>query len=125
MAMVSIVAIVLVGLLGLTGCGDDSGSGTDTLGGRLNGSGATFPKTFYEVAIYEFLKQHQATTITYSGGGSGKGRTDLQENVVDWAGSDGLVKDADRAKYKGGEFLNFPTVSAPITPKRKRAISSA
>ncbi len=115
MAMVSIVAIVLVGLLGLTGCGDDSGSGTDTLGGRLNGSGATFPKTFYEVAIYEFLKQHQATTITYSGGGSGKGRTDLQENVVDWAGSDGLVKDADRAKYKGGEFLYFPTVIAPIT----------
>ncbi len=111
----SVVAIVLVGLLGLAGCGDDAGSGTDTLGGRLNGSGATFPKTFYEVAIYEFLKQHKATTITYSGGGSGKGRTDLQEDVVDWAGSDGPVKDADRSKYKGGDFLYFPTVIAPIT----------
>ncbi len=44
-----------------------------------------------------------------------KGRTDLQEQAVDWAGSDGLVKDADRTKYKGGEFLYFPTVIAPLT----------
>ena len=109
------VFVVLVAVLGVTGCGGTGGAATDSLTGVLNGSGATFPKTFYEVTVYEFTKQHKATTITYSGGGSGKGRTDLQEQVVDWAGSDGLVKDADRTKYKGGEFLYFPTVIAPIT----------
>jgi phosphate transport system substrate-binding protein len=53
--------------------------------------------------------------VTYAGGGSGKGRTDLQEQLVDFAGSDGLVKTEDVAKYKGGAFLYFPTVTAPIT----------
>jgi phosphate transport system substrate-binding protein len=53
--------------------------------------------------------------VAYAGGGSGKGRTDLQGQLVDWAGSDGLVKEADKGAYKGGAFLYFPTVTAPIT----------
>ncbi len=121
-------------------CGDDGGSTTAANGstaktgatastgaptttaapkvdvtGTLNASGATFPKGFYEVAIAEFKKAQPKATLTYAGGGSGKGRTDLQSQVVDWAGSDGLVKDADKPNYKGGEFLYFPTVVAPIT----------
>ncbi len=83
--------------------------------GTLAASGATFPKGFYELAIAEFKKAQPKATLTYAGGGSGKGRTDLQSQVVDWAGSDGLVKDADKPNYKGGEFLYFPTVVAPIT----------
>ena len=35
--------------------------------------------------------------------------------MVDFAGSDGLVKPEDVPKYKGGEFLYVPTVAAPIT----------
>ena len=54
-------------------------------------------------------------TINYGGGGSGKGRQDLADQVVDWAGTDGLIKDEDLAKFKGGEVLYFPTVLAPIT----------
>ncbi len=83
--------------------------------GTLAASGATFPKSYYELAISEFKKVQPKANITYAGGGSGKGRTDLQSQVVDWAGSDGLVKEADKALYKGGEFLYFPTVVAPIT----------
>jgi phosphate transport system substrate-binding protein len=83
--------------------------------GTLAASGATFPKGFYELAIAEFKKAQPKATLTYAGGGSGKGRTDLQSQVVDFAGSDGLVKDADKPNYKGGEFLYFPTVVAPIT----------
>ena len=83
--------------------------------GTLAASGATFPKGFYELAIAEFKKAQPKATLTSAGGGSGKGRTDLQSQVVDWAGSDGLVKEADKANYKGGEFLYFPTVVAPIT----------
>jgi phosphate transport system substrate-binding protein len=80
----------------------------------LNASGATFPKAFYEEAIAEFKKINKDVTINYGGGGSGKGRKDLADQIVDWAGSDGVVKDADKPTYKGGDFLYFPTVVAPI-----------
>jgi phosphate transport system substrate-binding protein len=123
-------------------CGDDSGTtdttpaasgstassgSTTTVGaptttvakidvtGTLAASGATFPLAFYQQAIQDFKKIQSKATIAYAGGGSGKGRTDLQGQLVDFAGSDGLVKEADKAAYKGGAFLYFPTVTAPIT----------
>jgi phosphate transport system substrate-binding protein len=117
--------LVLFALVGLTAaCGDDKGSessqggtsenGTKLAAATLNASGATFPAPFYEQVIAEFSEKHSGVTINYGGGGSGKGRTDLQTGVVDWAGSDGLVKAEDVPKYKGA-FLYFPTVAAPIT----------
>jgi phosphate transport system substrate-binding protein len=54
-------------------------------------------------------------TINYGGGGSGKGRQDLADQIVDWAGTDGTIKDEDLPGFKGGEVLYFPTVVAPIT----------
>ena len=84
------------------------------LSATLNGSGATFPKSFYEVAIAGYQKVQPGVTVNYAGGGSGTGRQNLQDGVVDYAGSDGLVKAADVPKYKG-EFLYIPTVAAPIT----------
>jgi len=115
--------ILLSSLLAvLSACGGGSG-GTNAQGGEispstLNASGATFPMPFYEEAIAAFSGKHPGVTINYAGGGSGKGRTDLQTGVVDFAGSDGLVKAEDVAKYKG-EFLYFPTVAAPITVSYK------
>ncbi|MEZ5233375.1 MAG: phosphate ABC transporter substrate-binding protein PstS [Acidimicrobiales bacterium] len=81
----------------------------------LNASGATFPKVFYEETILEFGLSHPEITVNYAGGGSGKGRTDLQERQVDFAGSDAPVKAEDVAKYQGGEFVYIPTITAPIT----------
>jgi phosphate transport system substrate-binding protein len=120
-----LVVFSLVGLL--SACGSDSkdssdaknnGSTNDTssklAATTLNASGATFPQPFYEQVIASFAEKHPGVTINYGGGGSGKGRTDLQTGVVDWAGSDGLVKAEDVPKYKG-PFLYFPTVAAPIT----------
>jgi phosphate transport system substrate-binding protein len=114
-------------------CGDSGSSGSTTttaatgttiagstttkppeVNGTLNASGATFPKPFYEEMIASFKKVQSKATITYAGGGSGQGRTDLQNGVVDFAGSDGLVAAADVSKYKGS-FLYVPTVAAPIT----------
>ncbi len=83
--------------------------------GELDGSGATFPKVFYQEMIAAFGDANPDATITYAGGGSGKGRQDLADQVVQWAGTDGVIKDADKASYKGGEVLYFPTVVAPIT----------
>ena len=111
--------------LALSACGggDDEPSATDSTGAgaapalaavTLNGSGATFPKAFYDAAIDGFKERQPTVTVNYGGGGSGKGRTDLQGGLVDFAGSDGIVKDEDKAKFKG-EFVYIPTVAAPIT----------
>jgi phosphate transport system substrate-binding protein len=86
-----------------------------TLSGTLVGSGATFPKGFYDDSIATLAGVAPDLTVEYGGGGSGKGRSDLQEMVVDFAGTDGVVKEADMAAYKGGEFVYVPTVIAPIT----------
>lgn len=105
---------------------DSSGTGTDTGGSgskaittdvtaTLNGAGATFPQSFYEEAIEGFKEFGPNVTVNYGGGGSGEGQSKLADGVVEWAGSDSTVKDADKAKFKGGEFLYFPTVAAPIT----------
>ena len=109
--------------LALAACGGgDDEPATDTTGAgaaplaavTLNGSGATFPKAFYDAAIDGFKGRQPTVTVNYGGGGSGKGRTDLQGGLVDFAGSDGIVKDEDKAKFKG-EFVYIPTVAAPIT----------
>ena len=86
--------------------GAGSGGGSDGgLRATLNGSGATFPKAFYEEVIAAYTEQEPDVTVNYGGGGSGTGRQNLQDGVVDFAGSDGLVKRYDVTKYKGGEFL--------------------
>ena len=85
------------------------------LSATLDASGATFPQAFYEEQIAAFKEAASGVTINYGGGGSGKGRQDLADQVVDWAGSDGVIKPEDLPKFKGGEVLYFPTVLAPIT----------
>ncbi len=85
-----------------------------SLSGTLNGSGATFPKAFYEDAIAGFAGVAKGVTVNYNGVGSGQGKKDLAAGTADWAGTDSLVADADKATFKG-PFLYFPTVAAPIT----------
>ncbi|MGH9224331.1 MAG: phosphate ABC transporter substrate-binding protein PstS [Acidimicrobiales bacterium] len=124
MGMVIALAIVTAA------CGDSSDIGSENSSGNqssdsttpkeapinatLNASGATFPKAFYEVAIASYKQVQSGVTVNYNAVGSGAGRQNLQDGVVDFAGSDGLVADADKAKYKG-EFLYVPTIAAPIT----------
>ncbi len=85
------------------------------LSGTLNGSGSTFQLPFNQAAIAGFQSVASGVTVNYGGGGSGKGKTDLQNEIVQWAGTDSLIKDADKASYKGGTVLYFPTVAGPIT----------
>lgn len=115
------LAVVPVALaLAAAACGKSSGpssSGSPTaaaLSGTLNASGATFPLPFYEEAISAFTQDKSGVTINYAGGGSGKGRTDLQNKLVDWAGSDATIKPEELPKYPG-KILYFPTVAGPIT----------
>ena len=104
-----------------TNKGDKSGSTSSTTAAApklatatLNGSGSTFQSAYDESVILAFQTDQPAVTVTYGGGGSGKGQTDLQGGLVQWAGSDSTIKPEDVAKFKG-PFLYFPTVAAPIT----------
>jgi ABC-type phosphate transport system substrate-binding protein len=81
----------------------------------LNGSGSTFQKPFDQAVIEAFQKANSGITVNYAGGGSGKGKTDLQTKTVDFAGTDSTVKPEDLSKYQGGAILYFPTVAGPIT----------
>ncbi|HEX9505115.1 MAG TPA: phosphate ABC transporter substrate-binding protein PstS [Acidimicrobiia bacterium] len=80
----------------------------------LNGDGSTFQLGFNQVVIGAFKPVQKAVTINYQGNGSGQGRTDFASQVVDFAGTDAPYKATD-PQPKGGAFLYFPTVVAPIT----------
>lgn len=125
-AVVAALALVLAACSSDSGSTSSSGSGSSSgtapggedlssLSGSLPGSGATFPQAFYEEAITEFQDVAPDLQVTYGGGGSGKGKQDLADQISKWAGTDSLVKDADLAGYKGGPIFYFPTVAAPIT----------
>jgi phosphate transport system substrate-binding protein len=81
----------------------------------LNGNGSTFQKPYEESAAEDFAKSHKGVVINYGGGGSGKGRKDLADQVVDFAGADSPYKDAELAANKGGDVLYFPVLLGAIT----------
>ena len=85
------------------------------LSGTLNGSGSTFQAAFNSAAVDAFTKANKGVTINYNPTGSGQGQTDLENQVVDFAGSDVTVTSTDLPKFKGGSILYFPTVLGPIT----------
>ena len=84
------------------------------LTGTLNGSGSSFQDVFDQKVITDFKAKAGGVSVTYTKSGSGAGKQDLQNGVVQFAGTDSLIKDEDKAKFKG-EVLYFPTVAAPIT----------
>jgi len=99
-----LAVLVAVGLVaGACGSSSSDSSSSSTkagskydyksLSGTLNGSGATFPKNFYEDAIASFKADASGVTVNYNAVGSGQGKKDLAAGTTDWAGSDSLVKD--------------------------------
>jgi phosphate transport system substrate-binding protein len=91
------------------------GGSSAKLTGTLNGSGSTFQLTFQQTAISDFKSVQPNMTVNYGGGGSGKGRTDLASNVVQYAGSDSPIPSDETANFKGKTVLYFPVVIGPIT----------
>ena len=79
----------------------------------LNGDGSTFQLGFNQVVIGEFKQAQKAVTINYQGNGSGTGRTDFVNGIVQFAGTDAPYKTTDPQPPQ--PFMYFPTVVAPIT----------
>ena len=74
----------------------------------LNGSGATFAQPLIDACKVDFSKD-TGHTVNYTGGGSGKGRTDFSGNLVNFAGSD--------TPYTSGEpagIVYAPIYAAPV-----------
>ena len=88
-------------------------SQTKLASATINGDGSTFQLGFNQVTIGAFKQKQKAVTINYQGNGSGTGRTDFVNGVVDFAGTDAAYKSTDPQPPK--PFLYFPTVVAPIT----------
>jgi len=127
--MFKTIALAALAALSFAGCNkkkDDGGGGSvaaavkdekaaETGAVTLNASGSTFQKPYQETAIEAFTKSAKNVKINYGGGGSGKGRQDLADQVVDFAGADSPYKDPDLAKNKGGDVLYFPVLLGAIT----------
>jgi phosphate transport system substrate-binding protein len=79
----------------------------------INGDGSTFQLGFNQVTIGAYKQLQHAVTINYQGNGSGAGRTDFVNGVVDFAGTDAAYKSSD--PQPPNPFFYFPTVVAPIT----------
>jgi phosphate transport system substrate-binding protein len=95
-----------------TTAGSTSGTTPAKVSGTLQGSGSTFQLAYQQEAIDAFQKANKDATVTYGGGGSGKGRTDLANKTVDFAGSDSAYADADKPAEP---ILYFPILLGPIT----------
>ena len=118
-------AVVGVALAALTiaGCAstdtpEPSGSSSApsefaSLSGSLKASGASFPNVYYQYAIEKFADVAPDVDLTYNSVGSGAGKKDFGNNLVDFAGTDSTVKDGDGPA--AGSYLYIPTVAAPIT----------
>jgi len=116
-AVVAGAALAAVAL-SITACSSSSTTGSSSgssLSGTLNGSGSTFQLTFQQTAIQNFRSIQSGMTVNYGGGGSGKGRTDLAGNVVQFAGSDSPIPSDETANFKGKTVLYFPVIVGPIT----------
>ena len=100
----------LIGLTILAGtlaaCG-----GTDT-GGRLSGSGATFPAPFYTRTFSDYYKQ-TGNQINYQATGSGSGVRQFNANTIDFGATDKAVKDS-QMEERG--MVHIPIVGGAIVP---------
>jgi len=72
----------------------------------VSGSGATFPKPLLETWGIQFAKKHSTVQVSYAGGGSGKGITDITNKDVVFGASDAPLQPAD--KDKAPDILQIP-----------------
>jgi phosphate transport system substrate-binding protein len=104
-------AVIVVLALVPAACGSGGGVSSNT----LDGGGSSLQKNFDEAVIAAYADKNPDVTVNYAASSSGTGKSALQTETIDWAGSDSLPKAEELAAYQGGDLLYFPTVAAPIT----------
>jgi phosphate transport system substrate-binding protein len=105
-------ALALVALVGAACSSKTPATSTAFKGVPLTGSGATFPQPVYDALFKTFHDSVESgAQITYGAGGSGKGVSDIQAKVVDFAGSDPPLSSSDQRPG----LLEIPTVLGAVT----------
>jgi phosphate transport system substrate-binding protein len=107
------VVALSVSTAGIATAASSSSSTKKLKAATLNGSGSTFQYGFNQVAIGGFKQAQPGVTINYQPTGSGAGRTDFVNKVVDWAGTDAVYTPS--SPQPPAPFFYIPTVVAPIT----------
>jgi len=81
----------------------------------LNGAGATFPAPLYTKWFDEYARL-TGVKINYQAIGSGGGITQITQGTVDFAGSDGIMTDAQVTAAEGahGAILHIPMTSGAV-----------
>lgn len=130
----ALAAVVLAGGLALSACGGSGGtavgtasSGSDGGGaaaggsqasGTITGAGATSMGDAQTAWSQNFGAMSAGATVTYTGGGSGKGREQFLNGAVQFAGSDDAMKPEEIEKSKttcqGGTAFDVPVYISPI-----------
>lgn len=98
--LVFVFPSMFAGCVGSTSCEEESENPFTVPQGQvsISGSGATFPKPLLETWGLEFARCHPSVQVSYAGGGSGKGVTDITNKDVLFGGSDAPLSTAEQAK---------------------------
>ena len=108
--LIGFVSFALLALL-LPGT---SAAGCPTKGVKeLTGAGATFPYPLYSKMFQEYDKAC-GVKVNYQSIGSGGGIRQLQQQTVDFGGSDGIMDEKQKQEAKGGNVLHVPTVAGAV-----------
>jgi phosphate transport system substrate-binding protein len=83
--------------------------------GTLSGAGSTFVAPMIQEWIKRYKTAAPGVTLNYQGVGSGAGVQQLTSKTVDFAGSDGSLKDTERAATGGaGAVVQIPWIAGGI-----------
>lgn len=77
---------------------------------QVFGSGATFPKPLIESWGIQFAREESSVQVSYGGGGSGKGISDVTKKDVFFGGTDAPMSATEKAaaNANGANILQFP-----------------
>jgi phosphate transport system substrate-binding protein len=122
-----VAALVAASAVALSACGNDpvesngGGDGGDggesSLSGEIDGAGASSQESAMEAWRAGFSANNPDVTVAYDPVGSGGGRTQFGEGAVDFAGSDAVMDDEERAAADatcGGPVYHLPLYISPI-----------
>jgi phosphate transport system substrate-binding protein len=115
-----LAAGVTAATLLLTGCAaNESGQGTSSLSGTLDGAGSSAQASAEDVWVSQFQRENASVTINYDPTGSGAGREQFIGGGVDFAGSDSALSDDELAGgfaacAPGSSAIDLPVYVSPL-----------
>lgn len=80
----------------------------------INGAGATFPVPIYTKWFQTYATVDPTVRFNYQPIGSGAGIQQIQNQTVDFGGSDAPLTDAQLTSAKGGALYHIPTVAGSV-----------